>query len=887
MSPKLSLWLVLILLFANTGYAQSVKGRIVDESGKPVPYSTVYVKEVSLGAAANEEGLFELPLGEGNYTCVFQCMGYQTLTKTLKSTSGDQVTEIVLPQKIYTLNEVVVGGGEDPAYRIMRKVIRNAPLYAAMVKSYKAEVYIRGSLNIRKISAMVKWMARDDLKESNIREGDTYLEESVNEIDFTAPNLTRQKVKSIRSTFPGGNENQSAGAIGFISGNIYQPGAFGSARSPILSGAFNYYKYRYEGVNTYDDVIVYKIKVIPRGEGPQYVKGTLYIIEGLWCLYSINISISQQLGFDMQLNQTYSEVRDGAWLPVNNRYKLEMDLMGNEGSFAYNTSIRYNELQVNPPGQALRKSASANAAKPQAQQNTSEKKKAKIDRRTAELSQIENPTNRQANKISELHRKKNEVILKDSLRNDHTFVETYKTVFDSNARKSDSAFWNKVRPIPLSNNEVISVRGFDSIQQHKPQKSTDSTGKKVPRNKKFLPNFVFGGNYQPDTLNSFNFAGLLYPWGLGFNTADGLTYRTSFGYRRGNAHRGQNEFSAEFNPAYAFSRETFMWDFKMGFKEKGRYRNDLFISFGSGNSDYNSGGGASQLENSISTLFFRQNLKKYYNKDYFELSHSISFQPYVKLSSSLLLTEIKSLENTSDYSFFYRDEREFSSSVPESDNYRMTTHRDFVLNLNFSWKAMPFYVIKNGRKVPRPGLNNGPEFRINFKKALPIDPYYSDYDFVSAGISQRLRAGQNASIHYDFETGGFITKQQLFFDDYRHFNVQPLVVGLKSPEMVFNLNSYYRNSTDGYFAEAHLIYSSSLLLLKRLPLIRNRLWTESISLNYLYTTGAQHYPEVGYSIGNYFYTVGVFAGFQDMKFHSAGFRISIPLFSRKEVVVTL
>ena len=117
----------------------------------------------------------------------------------------------------------------------------------------------------------------------------------------------------------------------------------------------------------------------------------------------------------------------------------------------------------------------------------------------------------------------------------------------------------------------------------------------------------------------------------------------------------------------------------MGFREKGRYRNDFFIGFGSTDKDFNSGGGASQLENSVSTLFFRQNLKKYYNRDYAELSHNISFLPFLKLSSSLLLAEVKSLENTSDYSFFYRDEREFSSNVPDAENYRMSDHRDFVL----------------------------------------------------------------------------------------------------------------------------------------------------------------------------------------------------------------
>lgn len=67
--------------------------------------------------------------------------------------------------------------------------------------------------------------------------------------------------------------------------------------------------------------------MIPRGDGPQYVSGHLYIIEGLWCIYSLDIRINEQLGATIQLNQSFGEVRDGAWLPVNNRYKIDMDLM--------------------------------------------------------------------------------------------------------------------------------------------------------------------------------------------------------------------------------------------------------------------------------------------------------------------------------------------------------------------------------------------------------------------------------------------------------------------------------------------------------------------------------------------------------------------------------
>ncbi|NTW24295.1 MAG: carboxypeptidase-like regulatory domain-containing protein, partial [Lentimicrobium sp.] len=197
---------VSVCAFSSVLSAQVLRGIINDSQGNPVSFATVFVKESSFGTSANEEGVFELRLTEGTYTFVFQCMGYQTITKTLKVQSTNVPVVVVLPAMVYSLQEVVVSdGGEDPAYRIMRRVIRKAPLYAGMVKSFNADVYIRGSLNIKKISSMVKWMARDDLKESNIKEGDTYIEESVNEIQFTAPNLTRQKVKSIHSTFPGGN----------------------------------------------------------------------------------------------------------------------------------------------------------------------------------------------------------------------------------------------------------------------------------------------------------------------------------------------------------------------------------------------------------------------------------------------------------------------------------------------------------------------------------------------------------------------------------------------------------------------------------------------------------------------------------------------------------
>lgn len=864
--------------------AQVLRGKITDSQHNPVPFSTVFVKEVSFGSAANEDGQFELRLPEGNYTCVFQSMGYQTVTRKVSVGRTSEPLVIVLPDMVYSLSEVEISdGGEDPAYRIMRKVIRKAPLYAAMVRSFNAEVYIRGSLQIRKISAMIKWAAREDLKESQIKEGETYLEESVNEVDFTAPNLTRQKVKSIYSTFPGGNENRSSGAIGFISGNIYRPNAFGNARSPLAPGAFNYYRFRYEGVNTYGDVVVDKIKIIPRGDGPQYVSGYLYIIEGLWCIYSLDINIDEQLGMSIQLTQSYGEVREGAWLPVNNRFKIDMDLMGNEGGFLYNTSIRYNDLVVNPPDLKPKKPAELSVKEKTGKSKVAEARIARLDKKVTELNTIENPTTTESYQLAKAINKKAEIRMKDSLRTNHVYIETYKTVFDSNARKSDSVYWKNIRPIPLAVNELKSVRAFDSIQYKQNATRADSIKAAKSKSGKLFNTLLTGGRYAFDTLQSLQSDGLLNPFGISFNTVDGFVYKMKLAYER--KINSNSAFLTDFTPGFAFTRKEFLWDAGLGFMINEKLKHAIRLQFGSGSFDYNQQGGANSIENSVSSLFFRQNLLRLYNKDYVALKHSINLNHEISLMTEVSASESRMLENKSDFSFFYSDEREYKLNVPDNASFKMQNHRDFLFDISLTYKAMPYYVVKDGIKLPRFGLNMTPAFTLGYKKAIPLNGFDSDFDLLTIGMKQKLKVGQKSSIAYTVGGGYFINDKSVFFDSFSHFSTQPLVVGVKEFFPVMQSANYYRYSTAAGFAEAHFVYQTPFLLLKRLPLIRNRMWDESLLFNYIYTPDYRNSFEFGYGIGNYFYNVGVFAGFEDSKFSTISLRVSLSVFGRKEIVI--
>jgi hypothetical protein len=98
--------------------------------------------------------------------------------------------------------------------------------------------------------------------------------------------------------------------------------------------------------------------------------------------------------------------------------------------------------------------------------------------------------------------------------------------------------------------------------------------------------------------------------------------------------------------------------------------------------------------------------------------------------------------------------------------------------------------------------------------------------------------------------------------------------------------NYYTNSTEKGYVEGHVMYKTPMLLLKRLPLIRNRMWNENLSANYLFVPENGYHLELGYGIGNDLYNIGVYSGFNNSGFESVGFRVSFSIFSNKQLEIS-
>ncbi|HLO90138.1 MAG TPA: DUF5686 and carboxypeptidase regulatory-like domain-containing protein [Lentimicrobium sp.] len=868
---------VVIILFPVTGVAQSIQGTIKDAQGNAIPYSTIYIRELSLGAAANDEGQFSVSVPPGRYVCVFQSLGYQPVIREVTVTTKTEVLEIVLAGMVYDLSAVVIAGKkEDPAYDIIRRVIAKAPYYAGLVKSYKAEVYIKGSLHINSISKVVKWLAKDDIKELKIREGDTYLQESVNRVDFMAPNVYKQTVVSFRNTFPETGGDMSANAIGFISGNIYTQNGFGAAFSPINRGAFNYYRYRYDGKVQYDTYAIHKITILPKGEGSQYVKGTVYIVDKLWCVSNLDIYKEEQLGVKLYLTQNYNEVKEGAWLPVSNQIKVDADLLGNSGTFNYHTAIRYNELFV--------KSESQKPALPLAVRQADKKAVAyhektlkQIDRQQQKLDKLQQENDLSTDesyRIARLRQKQQELRIKDSLRFNHEYHETYKLEADSNARIFDSTFWNKTRPIPLTAFEKESISSFDSTR--KAEVKSDSA--------KFRPGafalkVLLGGSFINDTTYNFRSRGLINPFSLSFDVVDGLKYYTSLTFSK--VERDKREYGFQPMLGYAFGSKRVIWEL-LAYRRYNPLKRETGLRMGQQTFDYNPDG-IHPLESSIEALIFRENPARFYHASYLDLHLKSEIVHSLSGSVNIYAADNSVIQNVTGYSFFYKDSKEYEPNVPDNFNYRMKDHQDLSLEFGLTYQPMPFYYVKNGIKVPYQRFNDRPEFSLLYTKGIPLGMFDTDYDLLKLIIQQQKRLGIYNRLNYRFEAGYYINNKSMWFPQYQHFAKRPLIAGVKEFFPYFLLIDSYRFSTNDKYAVCHLQYKSPFIILKRLPVLRNRLWNENLFFSYLYTPETMNYMEAGYGIGGLIFNLGVFTGFRGLIYQQTGIRMAFTIFGSKEI----
>ncbi len=874
-------FLLLTLLFSlTTTIGQGIKGTITDDENQPIPFTTIYIKKTTTGTTTNELGEYEILLSPGQHTIVFQGLGFQKQEITVEITASDFVTRnIVLKQQAYQIKEVrVFSGGEDPAYPIMRKAISLAPYYLRQTGHYKAEVYLKGSLYMKKIpKLMQKMMSMEaDGNEVQLESGKTYTLESMNEIMFDAPDKYEHTVISSRSTFPNSDEDN---VMGYMTSSFYAPSE-DLAISPLSPKAFSHYKFVYEGFFYDGDVAVNKIKVTPRRKSQQLYTGYIYIVDNLWNIHSIDVTNNAFFG-TINIKQVFAPVKEKTWLPISHRFKVEASVFGIKADFRYAGSVKYSDIALNteiPVPNLLKQQYAATEIMEQAEEVVEEveQPQSKNQQKIETLLAKEELSTRDMIRLNRLIEK--EAVEKEESNETLEIVDNYKFNHKNDSIKRDSIDWDTIRPIPLTKDEFRSFEVKDSMKLAKMASDTTKTEKK----EKSIFSKIMGGSlggktfYAVDSTLRIRYNGLLGLDQIGFNAVDGWTYKQSLSMR----YKVDSIHTIQFSPMvqYAFDRKKLMWEGDASYSFIPDRRGHLGVAFGQVSNDFNERYGIDPTLNMFAALFFKDHYMKLYQRDYISVTHRIDVIHGLRLQVDASYNYYQQLENHTKFSLFKRDTT-YAANIPLNptvNDSHLTDQSDFRAGFVLSYTPQLRYRVYKGRK--HMAGSKYPTFSLGYQRGIKnVLKSDSDYELIHASIDQDKQWGIFHAFSWEVNGGYFTRNKQMHFSQFKHFNTSEIPLSFKKWNNAFVLLEDYQYSTSEWFAQGHATYTSPYLLLKYLPVLSNRLWLENIYASHLMQPEMGHYTEFGYGISQIFFmgSVGVFAGFEDGQYSRWGFRVSL------------
>ena len=232
---------------------------------------------------------------------------------------------------------------EISADSIIERVMTFAPLYETIVSDYRANLYIKGKMDIQKKNFILRYVPSMFRLQKGVRE---YLLETYSDLHYTAPNIYDQKVKASQGTVRG--NRGLPGLLEYFNVNIYSSSLLNDERllSPLAKNGQKYYKYRIDSVMGDPNNLDYRIRFIPRTKSDQLVGGYMVVSSNVWSVREIRFSGRSELITFTCWIQMGDVGKKNEFLPV--RYDVEalFKFLGNKVDGNYTASLDYKSIEL-------------------------------------------------------------------------------------------------------------------------------------------------------------------------------------------------------------------------------------------------------------------------------------------------------------------------------------------------------------------------------------------------------------------------------------------------------------------------------------------------------------------------------------------------------------
>ena len=811
-------------VFALSAQQSILSGHITDQNGRPVPFASVYVQRSTYGTTANENGDYFFKLKSGEYDVVYRFVGYKLVNQHLQMSGSDRRLNVQMVEEPFKLipGKVKIDGNYNPAAEIMRKVVDNRLYHLREINGYSCAVYIKGVKTITDTPKTLLGKGMQKLlKLDTGARGISYQSESISSYSFEQKHKVKEvfiglKVSGVDPPF--GYNKASDLQVNFYEDLFIIDGLNGHGFvSPLAKYAWAYYKYKLLGSVVEDGKTIDKIQVIPRRRSVRSFQGSIYIIEGDWRVYSVDLFLTKKennLNFidTLKVSQQYIPVKN-TWAPISFQYRYHADVYGLKYT-GYYLGI-YNHYRIDTQftkgyfnGEVLHVDTEAKTRSASFW----------AENRPVPLTQ---PEVRVYYTRDSLYKAEQNKPYQDSVQHENNkfglfpyLIDGYTATYKHNR---DTVF-----VFPLAQTiyyNTVEGWGFYLKGGYSKTFEDNRSFSITPGVRYGFSNKLFDANihavYTYDQANAGKFF---------FDAGDDILDLNSLGTR-----------SLYFNTLSSLiSEQNFVKYYRSKFVDVGYQRELARGILWMANFSYAQ---RTQLYNTSDQHIFT----------YKGLNYT-SNNPLAPITAPVF-----------DHSFLF----------PQNDA--------LILNTSLRFTFDQEYITEPSGRVYLP--SRYPVITIDYRKGInAVFNSTSNFDFLGVDIRQdRIPMGLFGHSAFVIRAGTFLNKQTLYYTDYNHFygnegtTSDPTYVG------VFHFLPFYTFSTNENFIELHYQHNFAGAILDNVPIIRNFKLEEIVGANYLDFASRPNYSEFYFGIKRLSYGADYGVSYLGNHRYLQGFRIFIGL----------
>jgi hypothetical protein len=747
-----------IFSFHQNVKAGTIHGKTLDEKNKPLPFSTITIKELNKKVVSNGDGEYSIELNPGTYTFICQHVGYSTITKEIHIHEKHQTHNFHLQPNELTLTEVLIKAGvEDPAYAIIRNAIKERSFNGKKAGAYSCEAYIKGLIRTNDYPNSLFGQRIDFEDGDSSKKKIIFLSESISDLFVSQTNETKVVVKSTRvSGQTNGLGLATPFLLSFYENIVDLPKSFNPRGfiSPIADGALAYYNYKYLGAFYENNVMINKILVTPKRNFEPLFKGYIQIIENTWNIHSVSLSLDKQSLLEfadkIKIEQQYEKVDFDTWMIGSQTIYPEVNFLGFDAG-GYFTTL-FSKYQIN-------------------KQYT----KKEFGR----------------------------VLLK----------------YDSSSNKRPVAYWDVARPIPLLSEEIADFRKKDSLEKRREDPAyLDSLDR---RQNKINPlGLIVNGQTLINRNKKLYYTYDPLLKSVSYNTVEGLALQLSGSIQKELKGRNQLTFTPVLR--YGMTNKHFNAFLRTNYRFGKKYVNNLSTAFGSRVYQFNNANPIPQIMNTFATILSGNNYMKLYQANFFQLSYQKGLGEGFDFTGFFNYQDRSPLVNTdTSYAWgSSRIFNKFTPNYPtEIVSQPMNPHQNFVIGFRINFRPGTKYIELPDRVIS--SFSKTPTFSFQYTKAIKnIFGSDTDFDKWRFSITGDVNFKLGGEFKYRIETGGFINAKNVEVPDYNHF-IGNLTRKATPYVESFQVAPFYALSNkEKIFLQLNGEYRLNGLLTNKIPLIQ-------------------------------------------------------------------